>query len=485
MDLLDERFVQRIIADIESSQNRQRRRAELKSFEVYAGDLVTHVQLRLKELYPKTHNSFSIADLNLSKKINDKLSKAYKSSPYRELSTDNETNIYQDFLKDADSKKAWQTYDLYYNLHRSACMWFNYVPSGEDETRVVLRPLAPFQYSRVVDKLGDTKVFIVNFPSDDLFDTTDSDGINASIQDSMQDTYEKRYALWSDSQHVVVRCVVEKDGVRISYEPIEGNEEFINPLGVIPAVFSQQGDNAALPIINPITNQTIEYNSQYSSLLTGSNLQTFGHLILSHPEDQKMPDEIYNSLFTYSRLPQVQDAPETKLDYLNPNPNLDSQLKVIENYALQIIAEHLGDGAQTVGGNEKFTSGLDRIIAMSDINNKIEANQEIYSKAEQDLYDIAVAFFESMNVFILKPQELVVKYNKSRPVQSEEEILANIQKKVDLGLIERYEALMLLDPNLTVEKAKEKIEAVKQERMDNINSFMGSSNANNTEENQL
>ena len=91
MDLLNPAEIQRIIADIETSQNSERREREIKAFEVYSGELKHHVETRIKEIYPKTYGSFSVADLNMSKKVTDKLSKAYKKNPLRTLATEKET----------------------------------------------------------------------------------------------------------------------------------------------------------------------------------------------------------------------------------------------------------------------------------------------------------------------------------------------------------------------------------------------------------
>lgn len=486
MDLLDKGFIQGIIADIETSQNRDRRENEIKAFEAYSGNLKQHVINRLAGIYPKTYKSFSIADLNLSKKITDKLSMAYKKSPIRELDSDTENEEYSALMKDIDASKAWQAFDVYYNLHRYAAMWFSYIGEGEQQ-RIVLRPLAPFQFSRVVDSVGRTELFVVNFPTNDFYETYDTDGMKSMIQDSEQDSGCSRYAIWSKDQHVVVRVYEEKTAndkavCRIEYEAIDGNENNENPLSVIPAVFAQQGDSAALPILNPLTSQTIEFNQQYSVMLTGASLQTFGHLVLKHPEDQKMPDEIYNSLFTYSRLPQKDGDISTDLDYLNPSPNITGQLELISNYGHQIITEHLGDGAQNVKGSDNFTSGLDRMIAMSDISNTIESNQQVYANAENQLYKIIQAFYEQANDLRFKSESLTVKYSKAKPIQSEKELLENIKIKLDLGLIEKYEALIELDPNMSTDAAKEKIDKVKEEKKDQVNTLMGAFSANQQEQ---
>ena len=472
MNLLDESVVRRIIGDIETGQNKTRREREIKAFEVYSGELTSHVEKRIKEIYPKTYGSFSVADLNMTRKVTDKLSKAYKQAPIRELGNESETKEYSNLMHEVDASAAWQTFDIYYNLHRHACMWFSFIEvNGVQE--IVLRPLAPFQFSRVVSDVGETKVFIVNFPNSDLYSSGDTDGHNAVVQDSQQDSVKKRYALWTKDQHVVVNCELHGEHLSISYEEIEGNPEFVNELGMIPACFAQQGDNAALPISNPLTNQTIEFNQQYSVMLTGASLQTFGHLVLSHPSEQPMPSELYNSLFTYSKLPQVEGDIPTTLDYLNPSPNLDSQLQVLQNYGHQIISEHLGDGTQSVAGSDNFTSGLDRMIAMSDITSLIESNQQTYSKCENVLYSIIKAFYDVIDRRKFTSDTISVKYSKAKPIESEAEILLNIEKKLSIGLIEKYEALMMLDPNITADNARAKIAVIDIEKKKNVDMLLG------------
>lgn len=485
MDLLDKRVINQIISDIESSQTRERRQEDIKAFEIYSGMLSGYVEDRLKQIHPQTWRSFSVADLNICKKITDKRATAYKQAPIRKLDNDVETDAYESILDEMRADSAWKVFDTYYNLHRYACMWFNFVNKG-DTQKLILRPLNPSQFFRVVDNVGETKVFVVNFPEKSLYEVYEGDGLESLIQDTHQDSGNKykRYAIWTNKQHVVVQVSFENEGaINIKYEQIPGNEEMVNQLGVIPAVFKQQGDNMSLPILNPLPNQTIEFNQQYSVMLTGAAVQTFGHLILSYPEDQTAPDQIYNSYFTYSKLPQREGAPPTTLDYLNPSPNLGSQLDVISDYGSQILSEHLGDGASTLkGDSQQFASGIDRMIAMADITNIVNSNKEIYAEAEDDLYQIIKAYYAASNSFTFRSDRLQVKYPKPKPIQSESEILEVIQKKVDLGLITKRQALLELEPNMTSEQAEAYLEEIQSEKLNNAQVFLGGISADTEEQ---
>ena len=62
----------------------------------------------------------------------------------------------------------------------------------------------------------------------------------------------------------------------------------------------------------------------------------------------------------------------------------------------------------------------------------------------------------------------MVKYIKPNPMMSEKEILENAQIKLEMGIIEPYEVLQALDPNLEDEDAMARIEEIKSNDIDNF-----------------
>jgi len=58
---------------------------------------------------------------------------------------------------------------------------------------------------------------------------------------------------------------------------------------------------------------------------------------------------------------------------------------------------------------------------------------------------------------------------------SDSETLANIEKRLSLGLMQRYEALMMIDPNLSEDQAKQKLMEIDNERMNSMRAALGMS----------
>jgi len=63
-------------------------------------------------------------------------------------------------------------------------------------------------------------------------------------------------------------------------------------------------------------------------------------------------------------------------------------------------------------------------------------------------------------------------FKKPKVLISDAEILSNIEKRLSLGLIEKWEALRILDPNLSEEAAREKADGIMASNMSKIQSLM-------------
>ena len=90
----------------------------------------------------------------------------------------------------------------------------------------------------------------------------------------------------------------------------------------------------------------------------------------------------------------------------------------------------------------------------------IEENQEEYAEREKELYFIIREFERLTGRTVFRSENLSISYKKPKPLQSEKELLELIEKKLNLGLIEKHEALTILNPNMTEQQARKKIELI-------------------------
>lgn len=464
-DLSNNAHVQRIIESLlHPSQDEYRKEID-KQWRVLRGDLRDSVSKEIQKLYPKTHKNFIISEMNFAAKITDKRAKAYKQSPIRSLEREQESELYKQQLQDMQALWHWRLFDSYKNYFKYSCLWFSYY-TVDDVQYPILRALRPSQFTRIVNDYGQTELFAVYFGSDIEAEAhVRGDNIALLQQDEPEDDSHFYIGLWTPTQHKVIKIEQSDKSLRFHDIPLMGNEDGVNDLGLIPAVFCQEGDERERPAFNPLKDQTITLNSLYSIIISGVSVQTFGQLVLKHPQDQEVPDISQQGIFVYLPLPQAGEGePETNAEYITPSPNIDDSLAVFREYATAVLKEH-GISGEMSGDNHKFTSGLDRLLSQMDTTEIIEENQELYALAEKQLFSIIKAFNEITGRPRFLSESLNVIYKKPKPLQSEKELLELIEKKLDLGLIEKYEALLILDPNMSPEAAKAKLQNIEPDNV--------------------
>lgn len=486
INILDKQTVQSILFDINSWQNKQRKEDEWASYQINEGLLKEYVISELRKLFPKNHRKMRVSDINVLKKVMDKISKAYSMPPQRllpEASLEVNTELNK-LYKNGKFNQAFRYFDLVYNRHKYGLLWANY-----DQESDQYRPqaLKPFEYDIIKDQnTGVVKCVVLSYPDLEITQNgingalpdSVSDGLNQLIAESQFDSgsESKVYALWTDTQHAVV--VANKKTLKtasgtdinyaITYVPIEGNPSNVNPLGELPFVYLQKGDAVDYPVSNPLASQTINFNIFYSDMLTAATMQGFGQAVFKYPEGSEVKD-VEIGYMSAVKLPQstAPDAKDTDFNYVNANPNLDGQQKVYLTYLKQILAEHGITNAQAINGeNEQFSSGLDRLIASADVQWLIKENQEQYIEVENELFKKIKAWERLKgNTMFEQYEEIKVIYEKPQVMISDTDKLNNIKMLLELGLKNRAQALQILDPNLSEDQAKEQILMIDSERM--------------------
>jgi hypothetical protein len=480
MNLLDPNCVQKLIQEAFSPEEDKYRRLIDAQWKILRGDLISFVTSSLKSTYPKTYESFEVTDVNLAKKINHKRSKAYKKAPVRALDDETQTELYQELMTDIKALKVLRTHDAYYNYFKYSCIWFNYYDDANGKQKIILRALRPNQFKRVVNERGETTCFLVFFgETESSAVRTTGDGINQVFQDASEDNKNNMIGLWTKDQHILVNVKKIGNNCQVEYKAIEGNESNVNVLGMIPAMFSQEGDEQDRPALNNLANQTVRLNTMLSTIITGMNAQAFGQLVIKYPQNQPMPDVLQQGMLTFLKLPQAgADEPETTADYISPSPDLANALNVFYAYVSAVLDEHQITVSSIKGDIQNFASGLDRMLAQADTNEVVEDNQEVYADLEKELYQLIKKFKESKSEFMFKSDSLMIKYIKPNPMMSEKEILENAKVKLDMGIIEPYEILQALDPNIEDEDAMDRVEEIKAKGKEVIDSIKEGLSAN-------
>jgi len=481
MDIRDFDVAKKLIDEIETEQFQDRRRAEYKSYKVAEGGQRDYILERLQELFPKSWSAMRVSDISVSNKILSKISKAYKDSPIRDYGE--QTDSLAEMLDDADFDSTMSEFDRDFNRQRYGLLWVNKI----DEKPMFHSIKGFVGFVKRNEQSGKIEAVVLNYPDTEITHNANSnaDGIEQNLSENQDDSSAevKKFAMWTKDFHAVWKMSRNNKTASISREVIEGNENGINPLGILPFVYRSKSSSTDLPFLNQLTQQSITYNVLNSDLLTSSALQGFGQLVITMPEDMVL-ETMHSGMTTAMTLPIIQGA-DTQADakYINPNPDLAGMKETVNNYAADILSEH-GIQAQGIsGGNQNFSSGLERLIANADVSDQITGNQRVYTKVEQEVIDI----LEAYQLVRKQSEKLTVVFPKAKLMISDNETLANIKMRLDMGLITKVEALQMIDPNLDDKKAEDKLADIEKENQSRLDKFtMGdSSNADSIGQDKL
>lgn len=457
IDILDMNVVERIIGDINSADNVIRKRNEYINYEIGCNQLKKYVFQKIVQMYPKTHPLFTISDYSLVKKIRNKKAKAYKDAPMRKLDVEEESSEYVELLKAGRFNDAMKEIDKIYNQHGYAGL---FMEKGDLNQAIKFYPLRPYEFDIVKDDNGELICLILSYPGSMV---TNGQGEKVIAGDRADDDLnEVVYSFWTNDLHITYTSKIDKEGnvKGVKYVELPDNPNNVNPWGIIPFSYIPFDFNEDYPASSALPEQTIELNSLLSTYLTSANMQ-IGQLVVSYPSDQPI-ETLTSGMMTAMRLPQSkdpQDKPSTA-NYISPTPNLAGHREAIITLLTLILDENDINSNQVVNGVEKFTSALDRMISQADVQQIIEDNQETYTRFEQECF----AIINAMSMGYFKSTSVTPIYVKPKLLMSDTDKLANIEKRMAMGMIEDYEKLILDNPNLTVEEAKAKLVRINEEK---------------------
>jgi hypothetical protein len=478
IDLTKPDHVKRIILEIDNEQNRRRKRKAWILNQCKEGNQRQYVKDQLAVTYPKTHNKFRIGDINISGKIDNKLNKAYKSSPIRQCENEKETEFINDTYAQYKFSRAFKEADSIYNLHKYVCLWLTWQDPKEeigiDEGSYVLHALKPYEYDLVRDQVtGEPIIFIQSVATTEVTRLAGrSDGIEQTISESQSDTaaQSKVYYFWNKDVYVEATVTKAAGHADASEDDIEVNvtKKTKNKLGVLPITYLQADSSVDYPIDSNLAEKSIDWNVAFSDLKTSSSAQGHGQLVITLPEGQKQKD-VHMGMHTAITLPQSKkpDAPSTDAKYISASPDLTGQLEVLKFDVSNLLDDYGIKAKGTIeGGAEKFSSGFDRLVSEADVQDTIEDNQSLYSiTLEQGNFTVLKAYERAMNQNPLSTTDVLkVAFEKPKVLISDKETLDNIEKREELGLSLDHEKHIIMNPNLTEEQAIEREKKIREQK---------------------
>ena len=513
-DLLNEQVVLQLISEIKSSENMDRKVAAFNSMRIEKGDVKPFVLNEVQRLLPQSWKQMRISDISISGKVVKKIGQAYKEGPVRKLENETESEALNELYSEMGVNKKMDMYDEIRTLHRYCLLWVNFDPDNS----LMFTPLNPYECDIVRNSNnGELEVVILQYPDQLITHQTPgnvtsgkgfdgfnvrADSLNQAISNSQLDSSSQTqtFVMWTKDQHVIVQArFIDSDGkvhtdpVSIDYITIPSNPNSINPLGMLPFVYSSTDDGGNFtdyPIPNPLTGQTILFNVLNSDLLSAASLQGYGIRVLSGTKGAlASTQKLHEVLTTAVKLEQDETPgmPETKLEFVNPNPDLTGQRETYTSYLSGVLSQHgINTGELLESGSQSFTSGLDRALSEADVQNIIAQNQNDYTKVEKDAFQIVKQWSSIVDIGtkFTEDSELQVHFPRPKILISDKETLDNIKLRLEMGLIDKVEALRILNPNLSEEEARDKVDGIEEDKKKNQQAFMNNMQSKENSENE-
>ena len=510
-ELLNEKFRAGLIKEITETENVERKKRELRKYEVYRDRTKQWViQALFKQFNVQTVSEMESRATNISiaRKIVDKLARAYNGGVIRELENKADTQKVNDLAEFLLFDQKMKKIDRYEHLFRNTLLGVlpekdSYLSDtlGKDLFNIRLKPLVPFTYDVVPDYINEMKakcVILTDFVERNqtgvgvvVADNSDGrvgviadfrergDRREQTIANSPEDkgTEHRRFIFWSNKYHFTT----DDKGQIIGELSPENN---LNPIGILPFInFSHDQDCSFWADGgDDLTDGSVLINVLITDLFSIANQQGWGQPVAT---GKNLKDKIVIGPHRVMILEHETDDPTPSFQFVSANPPIADWMRMIEMYtALLLSTNNLSP--RNISGSldvNNIASGISKLIDESESTESIEESQERFRKKEPlvwdifkkwyDVYDKSKSLIPELAEFgTLQSTDVNLIFKDPKPVVTEDQKLQNIKLRKELGINTMLELIKIDNPFLKEDEALAKLESLKAEKMSAINQMV-------------
>lgn len=512
--ILSKAYRAHVIEEIESDENVRRKQESLKRFEIYNDRLEEYVYNVLqRDLSAETLKDMRvISSINLCRRITDEQSSIYNKKPSRIL-TDSDprtgelfNNIYSLGRFNTAMKKA----NVAFNLQDQCALQlipksgrlklkvlqphhYDVIPNSNDPEKADAYILSQYDKNRLLDRVDNQNN---QTPQSSAVEYRTRDRQNQAIADE-QDWSENRgtYVWWTDLFHFMT----DSNGDildPLTGAPIEGPIDpstLLNPLQKLPFIDIKEDSDGEY--WQRYGNATVDFSIDMAMILSDvaevNRLQGFAQPIISATEPPKDMKIGPNTVLFLKKSKNAEASAQPQFEFASPNPDLQGSIDVVRTMlSMYLTSKGLDPAVVTADGTStRFASGIDRLLSNIE---KFEASADDFSLfkwVEGEIFRLVKLWLdafsgvseggliEELSGIIPDDIGFDIEFEKPGTQVSEKEKLEAIEKKLELGLISKVEALMKLR-DVDENKAREILEDIEKDRPSMIIPQLGVVNGN-------
>jgi hypothetical protein len=443
MNLFEKESLDKVKGIIKDSQTRLEVNDLLMM--ILHGNMTRPLELKLKKDMPETYKDAidRLMPINFLKRINDKITHIYQTGVKREVDPETDQTALDEYVKDTRLND-----ELNYNNELLNTFGYSLQSLAVDEDGK--------NYSVAVD---NNKFIPVNFSRN----RKNKMDMLILVMDKINNS--QIYWVWTDKQF----AIIDQDGkirwelMQEQYEePIDMSEESLeNPYGKIPYEYITTSRTSIMPEVAydilqislciPLLMTDIAYVSKFTA---------FSILWTIDIDTDKLPHAPNATWNLKSGGGEDLGEAKPQIGTLKPDGDTDKMIS-LTLFMLGAWLESMGIPSGGIGkidgGN--LSSGISKIIDELDISDLREKQTKIYQDFERRYFD---KYFHYLNpVFITSPDyddvkhsyspnaEVITTFPIQRPIINRMEVLNEIEKELNLGLITKRQALVKLYPELS------------------------------------
>lgn len=509
--VLDEGFRKRIIAEIESQENRDRKRRMAACWEIWRDQVRKFVLQRLadqgfqKETIAVMNQRAS--NINLFKKIVSKKARSYSKGVDRSVlkngaKVEKATKDVEAVATAMDLTGAMKKGDRYRKAARNAMLYiypemvedeekpgemvwtlcakvffphlYDVIPDAKDKEKVRCLVLSPFtddsDYASQPGLNGGDGRGVVSYSQP----SWRRDGIDQAIADNPLDSgkgKKKEYIWWTGKYHLTT----DENGVVIPAKTPEGS---LNPIKRLPCVNlaeEQDGEFWALGG-DDLVEATILINLKLTDMESILHMQGWGQLKITG-QDLKKKDFAVGPQVALVLETDAKATHKTDAEILQHDPHTEEHLSSVEvHVALTLTTNNLS--VKSVATNLEagsVASAIAKMVDESENMDDISEDQEYYGKKEKEAFRIAESWLETLRptkklaralqeTAPLPVSDIVTQYHNQEQVVTEAEKLTNLKLRKDLGIDTMIDLIKRDNPQMTDAQAEAKALQILNER---------------------
>jgi hypothetical protein len=510
LNLLNQEDRISIIADINSNNNKARKAVSLKQFEVYQGRMHQFIKEALLAQYNvSTVREMPIVScINVQRKITQTKATIYKHSVERNFTglTEQQEEIvelvYKDMLANIKLCQANKSYVYQeqsigqivpingklvmrvFTMHQIDAVPNSENPDYADAFIISVFDRGEYLTESNFDAYHDTATGYVG--RSDRESTTNNPTPDGVATKNDYKGVLNKYIVWTPEYNFMMNgngYVI--DPSTGAYTTIEKSALCLAGYDIMPFFEASREKDFEYFVrpSNSLTDFTIQYNTRMSDESAAIKLQTYSVAVLKCPSELQPNIQVVGPSMLL-KLPTDDPNKEVDFSFQSPSTSITeisgANDKFLNNF---LTSEGLTSSAINSGGtSERYASALDRYIAILDRMEAHADDYEVFKRVEVQVWEIVKAWLNTLSGTnqldkkywvgnIPNDSEIEVTYEKPKMVRTESEKLDSIQKKIDLGIMTKVEAIMDIR-DIGETQAKQIYDSIQLENNDELAGIM-------------